>query len=505
MHHQGKISHFEGAKPLPTFAIAMIMMASSFSSKPRQASMAAYRQLLAENHVEEILQDVKQNKNLDRKKELPVWLPLAAGFNNGTRKAEDAVPSGLFFLDIDEKGLTDQLWQKVQDENLIEAFRIVYFAESAGGGTHIWAWRTPGLSIEEDIQKLSSRLGVSYDSHVTDLARCCFMVSEQYVKLLDPVVFEENSGEWREESGKKIDAPTPASDLSAVSSTLDYKGITYEKIVQSLLWKLGYGDAPVEGERNMALYTMSRYLRFICDFDTIKSAVSSTRPAEMPSQMKEVLSMLGATIEVETEPEEESLIAPINEELPAILQELADHAPEEFKEATLIAAMPMLGTLATGIRAKYRDGKLNSPSFIVDIEAPQATGKSFVDAEFELLMDPIIESLCSHPYHRAQHRCVGFLGTSPLCQRQASVHLRPRDRDGAEKQQGWCLDREERPFPPGLRQQTLGTASYLEGLFLWQSHPLLQYGDVWHTQQVPSLLCRCREWSREPSDACDSA
>ena len=88
--------------------------------------MAAYRQLLAENHVEEILLDVKQNKNLDRKKELPVWLPLAAGFNNGTRKAEDAVPSGLFFLDIDEKGLTEQLWQKVQDEKLIEERGIPY-------------------------------------------------------------------------------------------------------------------------------------------------------------------------------------------------------------------------------------------------------------------------------------------------------------------------------------------------------------------------------------------
>ena len=33
--------------------------------------MAAYRQLLAENHVEEILQDVKQNKNLNRKKVIP--------------------------------------------------------------------------------------------------------------------------------------------------------------------------------------------------------------------------------------------------------------------------------------------------------------------------------------------------------------------------------------------------------------------------------------------------
>ena len=392
----------------------MIQLSHLFSGKPRKASMAAYRQLLTKNHVDEILLDVKQNKNLDRKKELPVWLPLAQCFNNGTRKAEDAVPSGLFFLDIDEKGLTEQLWQKVQDENLIEEFRIVYFAESAGGGTHIWAWRTPGSTIEEDIQKLASRLGVSYDSHVTDLARCCFMVSEQYVKLLDPVVFEES--EWKEaseESEDKTEVSTLNSQLSIVNSQLStsYKGISYENIVQALLWKLGYGDAPAQGERNMALYTMSRYMRFICDFDeqrlftilphwglsehevlsTIKSAVGSTRPAGIPSMMNEVLSSLGAAIETGTETIDDSMVSPVEAELPGILQDLSDHAPEEFREATLIAAMPMLGTLATGIRAKYRDGKLNSPSFIVDIEAPQATGKSFVDAEFELLMDPIIK------------------------------------------------------------------------------------------------------------------
>ena len=395
----------------------MICIAKSFSSKPRQASMAAYRQLLAKNHVEEILQDVKQNKNLDRKKELPVWLPLAECFTGGTRKAEDAQPSGLFFLDIDEKGLTEALWQKVQDENLIEEFRIVYFAESAGGGTHIWAWRTSGKSIEEDIQKLASRLGVSYDSHVTDLARCCFMVSEQYVKLLDPVVFEPLKEEQKKMYATEVvtnsteQVESNLSPLTSCPSPLNYKGIPYENIVQALLWKLGYGNAPVEGERNTALYTMSRYLRFICDFDeqklfailphwglsdhevlsTIKSAVSSVRPAGIPSQMNEVLSTLGAAIETGTETTDDSLVAPVEAELPGILQDLSDHAPEEFKEATLMAAMPMLGTLATGIRAKYRDGKLNSPSFIVDIEAPQATGKSFVDSEFELLMDPIIK------------------------------------------------------------------------------------------------------------------
>ena len=393
-----------------TFAADMIQLASSFSGKPRQASMAAYRQLLAENHVEEILQDVKQNKNLYRKKELPVWLPLAECFTGGTRKAEDAQPSGLFFLDIDEKGLTETLWQKVQDENLIEEFRIAYFAESAGGGTHIWAWRTPGKSIEEDIQRLASRLGVSYDSHVTDLARCCFMVSEQYVKLLDPVVFEPLTEEQKKMYAME-QVESNLSPLTSCLSPLNYKGIPYENIVQALLWKLGYGDAPAEGERNTALYTMSRYMRFICDFDeqklfailphwglsdhevlsTIKSAVSSTRPAGIPSQMNEVLSSLGAAIEAGTETVDDSMVAPVEAELPGILQDLSDHAPEEFREATLVVAMPMLGTLATGIRAKYRDGKLNSPSFIVDIEAPQATGKSFVDAEFELLMDPIIK------------------------------------------------------------------------------------------------------------------
>ena len=385
--------------------------------------MAAYRQLLAKNHVEEILQDVKQNNRLDRKKELPVWLPLAQSFNNGTRKAEDAVPSGLFYLDIDEKGLTEQLWQKVQDENLIEEYRIVYFAESAGGGTHIWAWRTPGATIEEDIQKLASRLGVSYDSHVTDLARCCFMVSEKYVKLLDPEVFEEQPSSPKLGDNRGLNEESPLTEKNENGSETcsdpqhpnlggsNYKGIPYENIVQALLWKLGYGYAPAEGERNMALYTMSRYMRFICDFDeqklftilphwglsdhevqsTIKSAVGSTRPAGIPSMMNEVLSSLGAASEAGSAESDESTVAPVDNELPGILQDLSDHAPEEFREATLMAAMPMLGTLATGIRAKYRDGKLNSPSFIVDIEAPQATGKSFVDAEFELLMDPIIK------------------------------------------------------------------------------------------------------------------
>ena len=329
-------------------------MAFSISDKPCQAKLEAVRELLAKNHVEDILNDVKQNGNRNRKKELPVWLPLAESFSNGTRKADDAQPSGLFFLDIDEKGLTEKLWQKVCDEGLVRECRLVYFAESAGGGTHIWAWRTPGSTIEEDIRRLADRLGVSYDSHVTDLARCCFMVSERYVKLLDPVVFEPLT----EEQKALYAAPgAPRHEVKqeqaqTVVYPRDYKGVGYDRIVQAM------------------------------------------RPNEMPSKLTEVLT----TLEVETEAgqsaiqdDDDELAPAVPRKLPHMLQMLASHAPAEFREAVLMDALPMLGTLATGVRARYRDGKVHSPSFMVAMEAPQATGKSFASDLQRLLLDPILK------------------------------------------------------------------------------------------------------------------
>ena len=332
----------------------MISMAFSISDKPCQAKLEAVRELLARNHVEDILNDVKQNGNRERKKELPVWLPLAESFSNGTRKADDAQPSGLFFLDIDEKGLTEKLWQKVCDEGLVRECRLVYFAESAGGGTHIWAWRTPGSTIEEDIRRLADRLGVSYDSHVTDLARCCFMVSERYVKLLDPVVFEPLTEEQKALYAAP-GAPRHEVKQEQVQNVVwprDYKGVGYDRIVQAM------------------------------------------RPNEMPSKLTEVLT----TLEVETEAgqsaiqdDDDELAPAVPRKLPHMLQMLASHAPAEFREAVLMDALPMLGTLATGVRARYRDGKVHSPSFMVAMEAPQATGKSFASDLQRLLLDPILK------------------------------------------------------------------------------------------------------------------
>ncbi len=400
-----------------------VCLANSISGQPRKASLAAVRELQTENHVDEILFDVKQNNNRERKKDLPVWLPLAESFNNDTRKAEDAVASGLYYVDIDEKGLTEKLWQKVCEERLIESFRIVYFAESAGGGTHIWAWRKPELSIEENIQQLASRLGVSYDSHVTDLARCCFMVSEQHVKLLDPIIFEPLTEEQKalyntpiNHNGAPVVGSLPNVTMGTTTYPSIYKGVEYDLIVKRLLLKMGYGDRPIDGERNNAIFALSRYLRYICDFNvewlfqviphwklpdhevlsTLKSGVNTVRKESIPPTLGDLLKGLEAEMQEQglaenAEDEDDGLIPRVPGLLPGILQQVADHAPAEFKEASLLSALPMLGTVATGLRAKYRDGKVQSPSFIVDIWSDQATGKSFVDQLMELLMDPVIK------------------------------------------------------------------------------------------------------------------
>lgn len=393
----------------------MITFCTSISGKPCQASLEAVRELLATNRVKEILNDVKQNGNRDRKKELPVWLPLAESFSNGQRLAKDACPSWLFFLDIDEKGLTEALWNKVREENLIEACRIVYFAESAGGGTHIWAWRTPGLTILEDIQKLAARLGVEPDTKVQDLARCCFMVSPEYVKLLDPVVFEPLSEETRRmyeeaepQAVKTIAEPTQTASSNG-GEDLYYKGMPYQMIVSKLLLATGYSLEPQEGERNQALYSCSRYIRFICDFDwekvyrvmphfglpdaevrnTIRSAVSAVRPNQMPAPLPMVLAE--SKREMQQIADEVTQPAEIPTRLPRLLELLTKGVPQEFKEAVIMSSLPLLGTLATGLRAVYLDGEEHSPSFIVDIVAPAASGKSFTRRLVNLLLEPVIQ------------------------------------------------------------------------------------------------------------------
>ena len=78
-------------------------------------------------------------------------------------------------------------------------------------------------------------------------------------------------------------------------------------------------------------------------------------------------------------------------ELPRLLDILCGRLPADYRPAMVIAALPVLGTLATHIRFDYLDMQEQSLSFFSCITAPAASGKSFIRKPVDLLLTPINE------------------------------------------------------------------------------------------------------------------
>jgi hypothetical protein len=75
--------------------------------------------------------------------------------------------------------------------------------------------------------------------------------------------------------------------------------------------------------------------------------------------------------------------------LPRVLELICRRLPESFRPAMVIAALPILGALATRVRFQYLDKQEHSFSFMSCITAPAATGKSFIRKPVNLLLTPI--------------------------------------------------------------------------------------------------------------------
>lgn len=176
-----------------------------------------------------------------------------------------------------------------------------------------------------------------------------------------------------------------------------YKGtIPYGDIVRELVAAMG--GEPVEGTRNTFLYKLARQLRYIVDFNPLRlirilptfglpqsevesvaqSAVRSLRSEKIPYALYCVLRHL-------EEPQQEEEDEPAAEEptdvklppLPPVFKQFVRIAPDDFKVPSIMALLPIMGTLMSRLRAYYIDGDKHAPNFTTVVEAPQASGKSF--------------------------------------------------------------------------------------------------------------------------------
>lgn len=382
----------------------------------------------------DIAAETDADKRAELKKKLPV-ITWQAHFP-GRRVNKEAEPSGLFMLDIDHVENPGEIWSK-RIAGRVAELGIVYVGMTASRhGLRIVAKCLPSLHSLEECQKwLASNLKVEYDSCCKDWARCSFLVHDSYTYYMDAkAIWEEEPATGTVYAGgnnpvqdnaemeallKEADATPSEQPAQSVDQREglfggadDYDGLSYEDIAKE--WLSVNGGEPHRGNRNTQLFALACRMRYITDFNEahmlrvmptyglpesemkqlIHSAVTSTRRMSMPRDLEDVIKRLKQQAELKGEdadtlPDISTSTAKLPP-LPPVIREFADCAPDDFKQAVILCQLPILGTLASKLRAEYLDGVMHSPSFQVSLEAPQASGKSFMTRIAERELEQVI-------------------------------------------------------------------------------------------------------------------
>lgn len=407
----------------------MISYFKKVSSTAEDLSWDELQRLLDSRQVEETIAAVRMESDHNRRGELKRRLPAVtwqSHFEVGARRSEaNASPTGFFMLDVDHVEQPLQLWESCAQLLNLKDVLIAHITPS-GKGLRIVMRNYPGLTTIADNQRqLALQLQLSeYDAACKDLSRLSYLCRRADVLFLNKDLFMSNpeifirndkltqtqndargndhDDLFGHQSGTQLDAPAgnhhPDGDVRGDGEKpMMYKGtIPYGDIVKELVAAMG--GEPVEGTRNTFLYKLARQLRYIVDFNPLRlirilptfglpqsevesvaqSAVRSLRSEKIPYALYCVLRHL-------EEPQQEEEDEPAAEEptdvklppLPPVFKQFVRIAPDDFKVPSIMALLPIMGTLMSRLRAYYIDGDKHAPNFTTVVEAPQASGKSF--------------------------------------------------------------------------------------------------------------------------------
>ena len=373
--------------------------------------------------------DYNDRKNA-LKRRLPIIMPHAAQFLHGRRVSADAVPSGLAMLDVDHVAEPRKWFESLNRETIIANHIYLIAITASGQGLRVIGARAQGESIEAAQMRMAEALGISeYDAVTKDLARASYVVPRDYIlwmdseellgeprEFLSPLRSERSAEPCESSNVQEFEGPIHSSALTGTSPVsgeeLNYRGVPYSEIVKQLLANNGSME-PEVGERNTVYFGLANHMRYICDFNAekllrvlpdfglseqerkqaITSAIGRPRKDKMPVVLQSAIAVCererealnGEKIDL---PKAADMGLP---PMPQLLRLLCRRLPEAYRPAMIIAALPVLGTLATRVRFNYIDGQEQSLSFFSCITAPAASGKSFIRKPIDLLLTPINE------------------------------------------------------------------------------------------------------------------
>ena len=248
------------------------------------------------------------------KRKLPIWTPGCAEFADNHRAIKDALkPLDRLMLDFDEKGHSAEILQKAMELQKAGKWEILLVEESVRKGTHVLITLPEGMSPQEAQNRFSHDVGFQADPALKDIARCIYMVPEEYTLFVNERMFTmdgtQRHGDTEtlnssschygssplchsERSEESVSTAQPSSSgctqtlrdaqsdkagnsigtkKLCVSESLcskenypqTYEDIPYEQIIEVLEEQMG--GRPDIGSRNNFIFSMACHLRYICN------------------------------------------------------------------------------------------------------------------------------------------------------------------------------------------------------------------------------------------------
>lgn len=435
----------------------IICVCKKLADKPQRLTLKKWNEMIDSPRVKNLV-TAYRNGNGDAKKDLPAIM-WHASFNGKRRAIENAIPSGLYMLDIDHLEVDPRaLVEEKVRPHIDDCGIMVIHVTPSGKGLRIVArmLKSNGFATIAEHQKwLADKLGLDdYDAVTKDLARMSFVVTRDDVIYFDEKLFttspefvvdnprlvtdsneqttsatsttthtvkKQTTKDQSAQNEMNSNSPTPSSTCQT-----DYRGVPLTEIAQRLIKQL-FGDGICEGNRNSRLFRVACLMRYITDFNVealtqalpnyglsqaemisiCQSAMTQKRTQWLPRQLKIALEAFGLnededeyddiddediTDEMSAEDEYfEQLCSPQHyashlPEMPPLFDLFVNKISNRFKAAQALAMLPIVGALATRIRARYGETVYdNAPSFTTIIYAPQASGKGLIGVTFERL------------------------------------------------------------------------------------------------------------------------
>ena len=354
------------------------------------------------------------------KGKLPVWTPGCAEFADNHRAIKDALkPLQRLMLDFDEKGHSKEILERslqLQEEGKWE---ILLVEESVRKGTHVLITLPEGMSPQEAQNRFSNDVGFQADPALKDIARCIYMVPEEYTLYVNERMFSNSLPPEDSNANQKFlpclrgGGPRSGGGVGKeqhdITYPTSYEDIPYKEIIEILEEQMG--GKPDIGSRNNFIFSMACHLRYICDDNpewiaqvlptygeeqekfvaTVKSACNRIQTKLMPRIMKRTLTICRKNTELITYNSEFTAPPEMPKVLPPLIRLLVSRTPEIYQAAVANAVFPALGAHLWQTTFRYIDNCPHEATLATLLLAPTGSGKSCVNVPIDYIMADIRE------------------------------------------------------------------------------------------------------------------